>query len=180
MSDKQQILDTLKNEFDQWEALLAGMSEEQITSPYAPDKPYNRSIKDVIAHLRAWQQRSIARCEAALQDREPKFPRWPTELNPNSEDDVDRINAWLYANSRDQAWTDVHREWREGFLKILELGEAIPENNLLATGKYPWMPEYSLAFILRASFEHHHEHREPLVAWLQGRDQVLPCDRRQE
>ena len=70
----------LNEEFNRWEHLLAGMSEEQIT---APQLPANLSIKDVIAHLRAWQQRSIARLEAALLDREPEFPRWPEELVPD-------------------------------------------------------------------------------------------------
>jgi hypothetical protein len=40
------------------------MSEEYIT---APQLSSNMSVKDVIAHLRAWQQRSIARLEAALR-----------------------------------------------------------------------------------------------------------------
>jgi len=72
----------LKEEFNRWEELLAGMSEEQISASHLPS---NLSIKDVIAHLRAWQQRSVARLEAALLNREPEFPNWPAELDPNSE-----------------------------------------------------------------------------------------------
>ena len=63
MNDKQRVLTMLREEFKSWEQLLASLSEEQIT---APQLPANWSIKDVIAHLRAWQQRSIARLEAAL------------------------------------------------------------------------------------------------------------------
>jgi len=74
MSEKQQILAALREEFERWEALLAGLSEAQITAPQLDD---GWSIKDVIAHLRAWQQRSIARVEAALSDREPDYPDWP-------------------------------------------------------------------------------------------------------
>ena len=51
MNDKTQMLAALRQEFDRWEALLAGLSEAQIT---APDLPSGLSIKDVIAHLRAW------------------------------------------------------------------------------------------------------------------------------
>jgi len=71
MNGKQQILTTLREDFSRWEELLASMSEEQIT---APQLPSNLSIKDVIAHLRAWQQRSIARLEAAVLNRNPSFP----------------------------------------------------------------------------------------------------------
>jgi len=74
MNGKQQILTTLREDFSRWEELLASMSEEQIT---APQLPSNLSIKDVIAHLRAWQQRSIARLEAAVLNRNPSFPGGP-------------------------------------------------------------------------------------------------------
>lgn len=33
LNDKQQILTTLRQEFNRWEELLAGMSDEQITDP---------------------------------------------------------------------------------------------------------------------------------------------------
>jgi len=37
MNDKQQILTTLRGEFDRWEELLASLSEEQITAPHLLD-----------------------------------------------------------------------------------------------------------------------------------------------
>ena len=89
MNDKAQIITALRKEFNRWEDLLAGISEEQITAPHLPS---NRSIKDVIAHLRAWQQVSIARLEAALLNREPEFPKWLAGLHPESEDNRDKYN----------------------------------------------------------------------------------------
>ena len=166
MNDKQQILTTLREEFNRWEALLAGLSEEQIT---APQLPANWSIKDVIAHLRAWQQRSIARLEAALLNRAPEYPTWPAQFDPEAEGEPHDLNAWLYAAYRDQPWSSVHRDWREGFLHFLELGEAIPEKDLLEAGRYPWLEGYALFAVLQGSYEHHREHAEylePMVARL--------------
>ena len=164
MSGKQQILSTLREEFNRWEELLAGLSEEQIT---APQLPSNLSIKDVMAHLRAWQQRSVARMEAALHDREPEFPKWPAGLDPESEGQPDQLNAWIYETFREQPWSSVHRDWRAGFLRLLELGEAIPVKELLDAGRYPWLEGHPLSFILTASYEHHHiDHLEPLLAWI--------------
>src|SRR5215216_6197413 len=155
MNDKQGILIALREEFNRWEELLASLSEEQITARQLPD---NWSIKDVIAHLRAWQQRSIARLEAALLNREPEFPKWPAQLDPEVEGQPHELNAWLYEAYRDQPWSSVHRDWREGFQRFLELGEAIPEKDLLDVDRYPWLEGYPLSFILQASYEHHHEH----------------------
>lgn len=47
MNDKQGILLALREEFNRWEALLASLSEAQITAPQLAD---NWSIKDVITH----------------------------------------------------------------------------------------------------------------------------------
>jgi hypothetical protein len=164
MNDKKQILTMLKDEFNRWEELLASLSEAQIT---APQLPSNLSIKDVIAHLRAWQQISVARMEAALHNREPVFPGWPAELAPESEDGPDQTNAWIYETYREQPWSSVHGDWREGFLRFLELGEAIPETDLLDAEKYSWMAGQPLSLIFLSSYEHHHiDHLEPLLAWL--------------
>jgi hypothetical protein len=61
----------------------------------------------------------------------------------------------------------VHQDWRDGFLRFLELGEMIAEKDLLDPEKYPWMKGYSLFVVLQGSYEHHHiDHLEPLLAWL--------------
>lgn len=164
MNDKQQLLTTLREEFHRWEELLARMSEEQIMAPYAPQKPYNKSVRDVIAHLRAWQQTSIARLEAAHLHRDPEFPGWPADFESDSEDALDRTNAWIYGTSREQPWPRVHREWREGFLRLLELGEALPEKDLMDAGRYSWLEGRPLSLVLLSSYEHHQEHREPLAS----------------
>jgi len=156
MNDKAQLLTTLRQEFERWDELLSGMSEAQATSPLPSD---NWSMKDVMAHLWAWQQRTIARLEASLNDREPEFPRWPAELDPEIEAEPDELNAWIYARYRDRPWSSVHEDWRAGFLRLLEMAELIPEGDLLDPARYSWLEGHSLAFILRASCEHHEEHR---------------------
>jgi hypothetical protein len=169
MNDKQGILIALREEFNRWEALLASLSEEQITAPQLPE---NWSIKDVIAHLRAWQQRSIARLEAALLSRAPEYPPWPAQFDPEAER-INDLNAWLYATYRDQPWSSVQRDWREGFLRFLELGEAIPEKDLLDAGRYTWLEGYALFDVLQGSYEHHREHAEylePVIARLRPRE----------
>ncbi len=164
MKDKKRILTMLREEFDRWEELLASLSEEQIT---APQLPSSLSVNNVIAHLRAWQQVSIARLEAAQHNKEPVFPNWLAGLDPESEGDRDQFNARIYETYHQQPWSRVHQEWRDGFLRFLELGEAIPEENLLDTEQYPWLKGYSLFAVLQGSYEHHHDdHLESLLGWI--------------
>lgn len=157
MNDKPQIISMLREEYNRWEVLLAGLSEEQIT---APNLVSLLPIKDIVAHLMAWQQRSIARMEAALRNTEPEYPGWPAELDPESDEDLDRVNAWIYQRYQGQTWVSVHRTWREGFLHFIELAEAIPERDLSEVGRYRWLEEYPLSAVLIGSLEHHKEHAE--------------------
>jgi len=166
MDGKTQIICMLRDEFNRWEGLLSGISEVQIT---APNRMEAMSIKDIVAHLTAWQQISVARMEAALLNREPEFPKWPAELDPESDDDLDKINAWIYETQREKPWPDIHNEWRERYLRFIGLGEAIPEKDLLEVGKYHWIEGYALAAVLVSSYEHHEEHLQPLLILL-GRD----------
>ncbi len=132
MNMKEHILTALKEQFNHWEELLVNMSEEQINAPLLPS---NWCIKNVITHLWAWQQISVARMEAARQDHEPEFPRWVAELQSDWEGNANQTNAWIYDTYREQAWSEAYQNWREGFLQFLELGRAIPEKDLLDAGK---------------------------------------------
>jgi hypothetical protein len=160
---KEHILVALREQFDKWEELLAVLNEEQLTTPHFD---FDWSIKDVIAHLWAWQQISIARMEGGLHDREPVLPKWIVESIENWEEDADRVNALTFERQHNKPWSEIHQIWREGFLRLLEVGNQISERNLLDSDRYAWLNGYSLAFILIASYDHHQEHVEKLMHWL--------------
>lgn len=163
MNDKAQIITALRKVFDRWEELLTGLSEEQITAPNRID---SLSLKDTVAHLTVWQQINVARLEAARQNRGPEYPAWHPEFDPETDEELAKINAWIHETRHQQLWSDVHQEWKERFLRFLELAESIPEKDLLEVGKYPWLREYPLSAVLLSSYEHHDEHLEPLLALL--------------
>lgn len=161
-SNKHELLASLREVFRSWEKLLAAKSEEDITARRGPE---DWSISDVIAHLTAWQQVSIARLEAALLETEPEFPAWLAGADPFcAEDNVDDFNSRIYRISRGQSWSSVYRDWTEGFIRFLELAEAIPENRMLDTERYPWLQGYALSAVLQGSWEHHQEHLELFTA----------------
>jgi hypothetical protein len=159
-SEKKHYLDQLQAELARWEALLAGLSEAQIISRDLPD---GWSIKDVVAHLMAWQTVTNARLQAALQGREPEFTDWPAGLEPDEEEHLEAINAWIYASQRERDWPSVFADWRAGFNRVLEAARALPEDDLLEAGRYPWIAGYPLAAILDGTTEHHREHYENLM-----------------
>jgi hypothetical protein len=171
MPDKQHLLATLRAEFERWQALLAGLNEEQITTRALPA---GLSIKDQIGHLHAWQQISIARLEAVVDEEEPTMPVWLGDLAPDAHENLERINTWIHVHYRDQAWPDVYGVWRWGFQRFLTLAAAIPEADLFDANRYTWLGGYAPADVLQGSYEHHVEHYEPLpgllrqLGWIEG------------
>ena len=161
MHMKNHILAALEEELVLWEQLLAGLDEGLIT---APQEPSELSLKDVVVHLWAWQQRSIARVEAALRDREPEFPEWLPGVDPEDFANTDRVNAWIYAAYRTLPWIIVHQNWRAGFQRFLEAAQGITERDLLDSSRYPWLNGCSLADILLGAYDHHQEHLDTTVA----------------
>ena len=165
MNMKEHILAAMREQLDQWEGLLAGLEEKRITAGELAD---GLSVKDLVAHLMAWQQRSIARIEAALEEREPVYPRWNAEVDSLDEGDLNQTNAWIYYYYREQPWLTLHQSWRAGYLRFIELGYGVSERNFLDGECYPWLGGYPLAVVYLASFEHHKDHMESLQAWLEG------------
>ncbi len=162
MNMQEHILAALKEQFTRWDGLLAGMSDAQHSAPHLPS---DWSTKDELAHLWAWQQRSIARLETAHTLRPPAYPAWPPELDPEVED-VDQVNAWIFESNRALPWPQMYERWRAGYLRFIELGASVSEMELLDMGRYPWLEGRSLASTLLASYDHHQEHYDKLLAWL--------------
>ena len=164
MNMKDHIVAALSEQFERWEELLGTLSEKQLT---APQFDFGWSIKDVLAHLWAWQQISIARMEAGVQDREPEFPKWIVSIGQDWEEGADRVNALTFERNHNKPWSEVYENWKSGFSRFMDLGNQISERDLLDGDRYPWLKGYSFAFILVASYDHHQEHLEKLTAWLQ-------------
>jgi len=162
MNMKEHIFTALREQFESWNELLASLSEEQITASRFDS---DWSIKDVLAHLWAWQQISIARMEAGALDHEPEYPQWIVSLE-NWEEDADRVNTLTFETNHTRPWSEVYQNWSNGFRHFLELENKIAERDLLDGDRYPWLKGYSRAFILVASYEHHQEHLEKLQNWL--------------
>ncbi len=163
MSMQRHILLALREQFAQWEALISRIPEAQIVAPRSPSA---LSPKDELAHLHAWQLRSIARLEAAVGGGEPVFAGWEGVADPQNHDDTDRVNDWIFATYRDLPWQEIYRRWRDGYMRMVELGGAVDEPALLDSERFGWLDGYPLACVLIASYDHHQEHLDGALAWL--------------
>ncbi len=169
---KRELLALLREELDRWEKLLSGLSQDQLV---ARDLPAGLSVKDVLAHLWAWQGLSVARLEAALDNRDPDYDLGPDGLDPDNEENLERINGWIHETNLDRPWMEVYGNWRRRFLWFLELAEKVPEEALMQPARYAWLKDSPLSTVLLGSYIHHQEeHFEPLAEVLRLRGLQTP------
>lgn len=170
MNMKEHILAALHEQFERWENLLESLSEEQVTTP---NFDHDWSIKDVLAHLWGWQQISISRMQAAAHGHEPILPQWVTDMH-DWEEDANRTNAEIYRLNHTKSWIEIHKNWRDGFLLLLQTSEPISEREMLDGDRFPWLKGYSPAMVLVSSYEHHQEHIEKLTNWIKAHPTESP------
>jgi hypothetical protein len=160
MSRKDSLIARLTAAFDRWENLLAKSKDQQLVAPCLPG---GWSAREVILHLTAWQQISVARMQAALDDRDPTFPGWLGGADPfYAEEHTTEFNARILELYREESWSSAHRAWREGFLRLIELSEALPEHEMFDANRYPWLKGYAPSDVVSGSCEHHEGHLEEL------------------
>lgn len=166
------MLAALDDLFQRWQDRLAALTDEQLTMPLSPSE---LSIKDNLAHVWAWQQRSVAKVVAALDGHDPQYPVWPVvEGDPDEDDKTDVANAWIFQNYHAMPWREVFEGWRANFRRFLDLAAEVSERDLLDSGKYPWMDGHPLAATLLGTYDHHQEHYDVVDRWLREHGSISP------
>jgi|SRR5690242_13213116 len=130
-------------------ALLAAMSEEQMTRPGVTG---DWSVKDHLAHLTWWGRRVITVLQGGAD---------PIDAMPGDEKTEDEINANVYSANRDRSLTDVRADFEATHRDMQQLIETLPDETLAA--KEGW--------ISGNSDYHYNEHLEMFQVWLAGQSE---------
>jgi len=162
--DKQNLLDTIQRESKQWETFLSEVGEGRMEAPGATGE---WSFKDVVAHISAWRSRTLARLRAARQDQTPSSQFWPAGWDEDNDEDIEKINQWIYEENCDRSLRDVLDESRQQFNYMRELVRALSDEELFDANRFDWMDGKALASLI--NFSHFHEEHEPVLRyWLES------------
>lgn len=160
---KKQLLAEMQSEQTAWLALLDEIGEENMTQSEAAG---GWSIKDIVAHITGWRRRTVQRFRAALDPTRDMTPLWPAELGElDEDDDVDKINAWMYQTNRDRPLASVLNDSREVFQQLVTEVLALSDEQLNDPQRFLWLKGERLTGAL--IFGHfHEEHELDMRAWL--------------
>jgi hypothetical protein len=147
---KAELLNNIQTGYHRLEALLAPLSEQQLTTP---DGTSAWSIKDHIAHLTGWQSYLLDQLQAALTNTKP--PVFMPGLST-----VDEVNEGFYREYKDRPLADILEGFRASYQRVLVTVEGMSEESLHAP--FPWRQDVASIWSLIAedTYEHYQEHGE--------------------
>ncbi|HEX5692230.1 MAG TPA: ClbS/DfsB family four-helix bundle protein [Roseiflexaceae bacterium] len=153
---KAELLERTQQEYDKLDRALAGLSEAQISA--SPDGDW--SIKDLLAHIAAWQQ-ILLRFHVGKQPFAEAAPGIGVDY---ASSDVDTINDALYTRDRDRSLADVLDTFRRSHQQMIATIEGMTDQELYAAYTPPGRDQGGqlIDWIVGDAYEHYAEHRETI------------------
>ena len=159
---KAELLAAISDGYNAFEKLLSPLPQEWLLLPGVNG---TWSIKDNIAHIVAWHQRSLDYLSAAAQKRLPD--QLPEVVDGEG---VDPTNEQFYRENKDRSLNSVLEAFRTSYIEIVGAVQALSEEELFEPPRFAWMKGTPLWRIVSGNtYEHYQEHAEIIQAWLSSR-----------
>ena len=151
---KDELLANIRRDRALLDALVAGLGEAQMLEPALDD---GWSVKDVLAHIAAWEQLCTSWLDAIARGETPERP----EVQ-----DVNGTNARFHEQARATPLADVVAESARSYQSIVEAVKRLPAADLADEKHFGW----PTARVVSANTDdHYREHIAQIEAWLQSR-----------
>jgi hypothetical protein len=153
---KYELLLSIRRDRGALDGVLARIDESQMAMPVL-DAGW--SVKDVLAHITAWEQLCLKWLRTGKRD----------ELTAGDEfgAQVDALNARLYVENRDRPFDEIRSAFAGSQDEMESVAASLSEDELSA--KPSWAPHVELWRIISSnSDEHYREHIEQLEQWLKA------------
>ncbi len=152
---KNELLQKIESEWANLQAALDGLTEEQLHQSGVVGA---WTIKDVLAHITAWQTRLIATLF--------KAERGSTPETVEAGKTVDQMNEKFYREMKDRSFDQVWDDLDSSYQQLLSRLEGWKEKDLFDPKRFKWMQGKPLVeYIAGDSYEHYAEHAAQIKEW---------------
>ena len=152
---KDELIRKIEGEWDNLQGALDGLTEEQMHQTGVVGE---WSIKDILAHITAWQTRLIT----ALFKVEKGFTPDTTEGGQT----VDQMNEKFYREMKDRSFDQVWDDLDASYHQLLSRLEGWKEKDLFDPKRFNWMKgQPFVGYIAGDSYEHYAEHAVQIRKW---------------
>jgi predicted transcriptional regulator YdeE len=155
--DKAGLIEFVRQSREQFHRMVEPLSDAQMTAPGVQGA---WSVKDIVAHVVAWEELMVRWLENVARGETPDMPAF-------DQASIDRLNEQMYLAHRDEPLAQVMAAFDDGRAPVFESIEAVPEENLLAPCRLGWMKDDPLWHLVGANtFWHYPPHMARITAWL--------------
>ncbi len=154
---KAELLDRLQVAYEELERVLLEVGEEKLAEPGVIGV---WSVKDILAHVTAWEGRVVAWIEALKHGGTPRPAPWSKDLSE------EQVNAFIYEQNKARPFSEVVESWRKTHRFVAGFIRESSEADLF-TRKIDWLGSQPFADAIPGNtYEHQHEHAQQIRAWL--------------
>jgi hypothetical protein len=158
---KAQLLEAMQTEHTALDKVLADLTPEQMTAVSAAT-PW--SIKDILAHLSAWEQLCLGWYKAGQRGQTPALPaegfNWAQ---------IPALNKQIFETHRARPLAEVKQQYQASYRRIYKTVEAISEEELFTPRLYAWTNKNALAtYFISATSSHYAWARKEVRKCLKG------------
>jgi len=163
--DKSRLLEEIRTSYNAFEAVLASLSAEQMTTPGVNDK---WSVKDNIAHINAWQRRLLDMLQATKEGVD--LP------DPTPGLSMDEENETFYQRDKDRPSAEVQAEFHSLYHLVVQSIQDLSNEEL--NKPLSWLEGRSVGpFVAGNTYEHYQEHAQIIQDWLARSDSAADKER---
>jgi hypothetical protein len=160
---KLELLERMRAGRDEWDALIARIPETTLTAPVLTG---GWSVKNLVAHVAAYEKWTASQIQAANEDRTPTDMELygVEEMPPDPEGwDVDRQNAAIYAQYKDMPLTEVMAFSAAAFGDLVAAIEKVSDDDIARPGAQSWAGDATLLEIVPGQcYAHYEQHIDEL------------------
>jgi hypothetical protein len=154
--NKDDLLDALEDEREKLIDALEDIPEEAMLEPGVAGE---WSVKDILAHLNAWEAELIRLLWHIRQGKRPAFPQVQAS-------EVDERNRVYYEQSRDRPLERILADFEGIRIQTIRRVEAFSDQELTDPARFTWLKGRALwERIAEDSYAHDAEHAADILAW---------------
>jgi hypothetical protein len=154
--NKVTILEELTNSHRKMLEAIDGLSEEAMLQPGVCE---TWSVKDILNHLSHWEAELVTLLWQVAQGKRPSS-------TSHSNEEIESLNQRWYQEGFERSLEMVMADFRGVRKQTIRRVEALTEDDLTQTDRFPWLKGTSLAEKIAVySFEHDMEHIDSIKKW---------------
>jgi len=146
--NKQQLLDFGQKEYQRLFDLISQLSPKQRDQEFIFG---NRTSKDIVAHLYAWQLLELSWYKEGMSGKKPEIPAPGYTFK-----DAPKLNEELYQDYKNIPWDDLKNKFSDSHNALMKVIDSHTDKELSTKKKYAWTGTTSITCYLASALSSHY------------------------